>query len=205
MNGRWAECPGLSSSSWHGWGAGSVWFVLLAVAFSSGARRALQRSVRGQKLQWATPATTSKDLPYRKADTPHHTHTHTYSHTMHTQLSLVNTYIYSWEAQNGVQKATGKREKLSFDLKKKTKKNVCTIAVKEKRRFGVMCFVITSFSFHYTAACSNMWIQDTEWKLNVGKKNVGETLKLTQTVTFFCIFLFTFASLVLSNIISVCR
>ncbi|GLD49930.1 nuclear receptor subfamily 5 group A member 2 isoform X1 [Lates japonicus] len=34
-------------------------------AFSSGARRALQRSVRGQKLWWATLATTSKDLPHR--------------------------------------------------------------------------------------------------------------------------------------------
>ena len=60
---------------------GSVSFVLLAVAFSSGARRALQHSVRGQKLRWATPATTSKDVPCRKADTPQHTHTHTHTYS----------------------------------------------------------------------------------------------------------------------------
>lgn len=91
---------------------------MLVVAFSSRARRALQHSVRGQKLQWATLATTSKDLPYRESDTPHHTHTH----TTHTVLPGKHIHIFM-RSQKGVQKATGKREKMTFDLQKK-KKNV---------------------------------------------------------------------------------
>lgn len=119
----------------------------------------------------------------------------------HTHHSLVNTYIYSWVAQKGVQTATGKRERLSFDLKK----SVCITAVKEERRFGVICFVIAIFSFHYTAACSNMWMQDIEWKPNVDKKNVRETFKLTRTVVFSLFFwMFTFAFLLLFTVLPVC-
>lgn len=67
---------------------------------------------------------------------------------------------------------------------------MCNIAVAGKRRLRAMCSVPAIFSFHRTAACSNMWIQDTKCKPNVDQekeKYVRETLKLTQTVISVCI------------------
>lgn len=77
-------------------GAHLAVFGLSAVTFSSGARQALQHSLKAQEFQWATPATTTKELLHRKADTSCYTRSH---------FSLSKTCIH--EKAKGVQTATG--------------------------------------------------------------------------------------------------
>lgn len=154
-------------------------------SFQLGARRALQHSVRGQKLQWATPATTSKDVPYRKADTPQQTHTHA-SHK-HTALPGKHIHIFMRSPKRCSEGHRQEGEAVIWS----TKKCVYNNCERGKELWGSWAV----FSFHYPAACSNMWIQDIEWKPKCLQR-FEENLKV--------FWLFTFAFLLLLNVLPVC-
>lgn len=153
----------------------SVWFVLLEVVFSSGARWALPPSVRVQKLQWATPAISSEDVPYRMPDTPQHTH---------TILPGKHIHIFMRSPKRCLE---GHRQEGESVIWSQTK--MC-VQQQWTRKGGLGSCALLLQSFHsitqqLAATCefgilsgNQMWTE-----------NVRETLKLTLTICLDCLFL----------------
>lgn len=177
MNGRWAECPGLSFSSWHRWGGGSVWFVLLAVAFSSrGQDRPCStlpgaRGSGGQFLPQPVKTSHTESLP------PLSAHTHTPLPGKHIHIFMSSPKRCSDSHRQEGEAVIWSKKKCVYNSSKRG-----------KEVWGhLLCYCNLFIPLHSSLQQHVNAGYRVETKC--GQKNVRESFKLTQIAIFDCLHL----------------
>lgn len=159
VNGRRAQCPGLSFSSR---GEGGCLICFAAGCFGLGGKTGPAALCQGLE---ATLATTSKDVPRKEPDTPRS-----------TLAPLRQTHKYIHEKTEKVFMRPGaKGGSCHVIWGERKKRKVGTNATKEEKRFRVTRFVVA-------LVCRPQ--QHVGLRPDLDQRNVGKAQKFHQTVLF---------------------